>query len=247
MDLAAYRQSENERRRLEDLLRLLPNTGGAILEIGPRDGYHSGILKSRFASVIGVDLDPPKLSLPGVQMTKASVTALPFKSGIFSCVLCAEVLEHVQDLESAAAEITRVTCGVVVIGVPFRQDIRVGKLTCSRCGRVNPPYGHINTFDEQKLKSLFHRLELVECSFVGKVTRRTNPLSSWLMTKAGNPWAAYNQEEPCIFCGSHFEGSPSETIKSRACASLAYRLDRVQQVFLQPSAAWIHALFRKPA
>jgi SAM-dependent methyltransferase len=246
MDLTAYRQSERERQRLNDLLRLLPNRGHSILEVGPRDGHHSALLKERFDSVVGVDLAPPRLSLFGVSMAQASVTALPFRSSAFACVLCAEVLEHVPDVEQAAAEISRVASGAVIIGVPFRQDTRAGQLTCRQCGKVNPPYGHVNTFDEQKLRTLFHTLEPVEFSLIGSTTARTNSLASWLMTKGGNPWAAYDQDEPCIFCGNRFELPPPRKTMERVCSALAHRLNMVQRLFTRPAAAWIHALFRKP-
>ena len=218
---------------------------GSILEIGPRDGYHSEILAARFDTVVGVDLSPPKMSLPGVTFTKASVTDLPFRGNTFDCVLCAEVLEHVPHVEKAAEEIERVANDVVIVGVPFQQDTRVGKLTCTRCGKINPPYGHVNTFDERRLRELFHGLELLELSFVGRIKRRTNLFSSWLMTRAGNPWAAYDQEEPCVFCGSPFERPLPQTIYSRVYSGLAYRLDRLQSFFVQPAPAWIHAVFRK--
>lgn len=245
LDLTAYRQSENERQRLADLLRLLPDSGGSILEIGSRDGYHSAILASKFDPVVGVDLETPKLPIPGVRLAKATVTDLPFHDRSFGSVLCAEVLEHVPDPQKAAAEITRVSRAIVLIGVPYRQDIRVGKLTCARCGKVNPPYGHVNTFDEQRLQSLFHELELIEFSYVAAVTNRTNALSSWLMTRAGNPWASYNQDEPCIFCGSRFEIPAAQTMASKVCTAVAHRLDLLQRSFMRPSPAWIHALFRR--
>ena len=247
MDLTAYRHSERERLRLDDLLRLLPNRRGSLLEIGARDGYHSGILAGRFDFVVAIDLQLLEMSVTGVSIAQASVTALPFRDNAFDCVLCAEVLEHVPELEKAAAEISRVTRGTAVIGVPFRQDTRVSKLTCGRCGEINPPYGHVNTFDEGKLRSLFRDLDLVEFSFVGTNTERTSSVASWLMTKAGNPWAPYDQDEPCIFCGSRFERPPARTIRKKIYSSVADRLNRVQRAVTRPLANWIHAVFRKPA
>ena len=98
VDLGAYRQSENERLRKDDLLRLLPRTGGLVLEVGSRDGYHSKILAQRFSLVVAIDLEPQPIAASRVVISKASVTALPFQDSAFDCVLCAEVLEHVPDV-----------------------------------------------------------------------------------------------------------------------------------------------------
>jgi SAM-dependent methyltransferase len=245
VDLAAYRQSENERLRKDDLIRLLPRTGGLVLEVGSRDGYHSRILAQRFSLVVAIDLEPQPIAASQVVISKASVTALPFQDGAFDCVLCAEVLEHVPDVGVAAAEISRVARRDVLIGVPFRQDTRVGKLTCRNCGRVSPPYGHVNTFDENRLRSLFPTLSLVEFSYIGANADRTNWLSSRLMTAAGNPWGPYDQDEPCVHCGRQFVRPAPRTMPQRILSSAALRTDNVLHLFSRPAPIWIHALFRK--
>lgn len=245
MDLGAYRQSENERLRRDDLLRLLPQTRGLILEVGSRDGYHSKILAERFDLVVAIDLEPQRITASRVVTARTSVTSLPFQDAAFDCVLCAEVLEHVPDVRAAAAEISRVARRDVLIGVPFRQDTRVGKLTCHNCGKVSPPYGHVNTFDENTLKSLFQTLKLIEFSYVGTSVDRTNWLSSRLMTIAGNPWGPYDQDEPCVHCGRPFVRPAPRTMPQRILSSAALRMDSVLHLFSRPAPTWIHALFRK--
>jgi SAM-dependent methyltransferase len=217
-----------------------------LLEVGSRDGYHSKILAERFDLVVAIDLEPVRVAASKLVFAKTSVTSLPFRDNAFDCVLCAEVLEHVPDLRTAATEISRVARGDVLIGVPFRQDTRVGKLTCRNCGRVNPPYGHVNTFDESTLRSLFPMLQLVEFSHVGTTLERTNWLSSRLMSLAGNPWARYDQDEPCVHCGRRFAQPDGQTTAQRMLSSAAHRMDKFQQLFSKPVSTWIHALFRKP-
>lgn len=53
----------------------------------------------------------------------ADATALPFKSGMFSRVVCSEVLEHISDDHSALSELSRVTrnAGVLVLTFPHRR------------------------------------------------------------------------------------------------------------------------------
>ena len=215
------------------------------MEVGFRDGYHSKILAERFELVVAIDLEPQRIVASRVVIATASVTDLPFADNAFDCVLCAEVLEHVPNVAVAAAEISRVARRDVLIGVPFRQDTRVGKLTCPNCGRVNPPYGHINTFDENTLQSLFPTLAPIEVSYVGTNVDRTNWLSSRLMTAAGNPWGRYEQDEPCVHCGRQFVRPAPQTTPQRILSSAAHRMDQVLHRFSRPAPTWIHTLLRK--
>jgi len=245
MDLETYRQTEVELKRWKDLLRLLPKGQHSILDIGARDGFHSRILSEYYAAVTALDLEQPTFSAERVTTIKGDVTDLQFPANYFDCVLCAEVLEHVRAVEQAVAEIIRVAKKDVVIGVPYREDTRVGKLTCSSCGKVNPHYGHVNVFDEATLRALFHGLEIVEVSFVGQSKERTNHLSSFLMTTAGNPFGTYDQTEPCVFCGRHMLGPASRLPYQRVASRLASYLDSVQRILTRPSPNWIHIRFRK--
>jgi SAM-dependent methyltransferase len=245
MHLAAYRRTESERVRTSDLLRLLPRRRRSVLEIGARDGHHSRALTGYFEFVTALDLEMPTFAIEGVTPAQGDVTALSFPDNSFDCVLCAEVLEHVPAVEKAAAEITRVARHEVLIGVPYRQDTRVGKLTCQKCGKITPAFGHINRFDEERLAKLFPRLCIAEISFAGTTLDRTNSLSSLLMNLARNPWGTYGQDEPCIHCGASLAFPPERNLFQKICSGLAFQLDRTQRLWVKPASSWIHVLFRK--
>lgn len=245
MDLAAYRASAAEQLRAQDLLRLLPVGRRSILEIGARDGFHTRLLAQRFAHVVALDLEQPPIDIPGVVAVRGDVTCLDFPDASFDCVLCSEVLEHVRRLDKAASEITRVTRYEALIGVPYRQDPRVGQLTCSACGRTNPAYGHLHSFDEQKLQRLFAPLRVQTVSFVGLRSERTNALAAWLSDRARNPWGVYEQDEPCIYCGAHMRPPASRSLLEKTCSRLAHYVNLLQQPFVKPTPAWIHVLFSK--
>jgi hypothetical protein len=132
-----------------------------------------------------------------------------------------------------------------VIGVPFNQDTRVGETRCAQCGKHNPPWGHINTFTEARLRELFRGGRIQETSFVGSTRERTNSLSAWMMRLAGNPYGMYDQEEPCIFCGHALVAPSSRTLLSRVLTAGAVRLTRVQQRFTTPAPIWIQLLIEK--
>ena len=97
-------------------------------------------------------------------------------------------------LNKACNEITRVTKKYVIIGVPFKQDIRIGRITCTYCGVISPPWGHFNSFDEKKIKNLFPSLVMQQSSFIGVEKSKTNPISSFLMDLSGNPYGVFVSE-----------------------------------------------------
>jgi hypothetical protein len=248
-DLIAYRNSEREKERIRSLFQLIPTTGDSALDIGARDGFLSLLLAERYASVTALDLDLPRIDHPRVSCVRGDMTAMKFGEGSFELVLCAEVLEHIPPvlLSKACSEISRVARDRVVIGVPYRQDIRLGRSDCQSCGAKNPPYGHVNSFDEAKLAALFPDLTVERFSYVGKTRERTNALSVLLMDFAGNPYGTYGQEEGCVHCGAKLEEPRNRNFAQKVATFTAHRLRLLLNRFSTPRANWIHVSFRKPA
>lgn len=244
-DLEQYRQSEQEKARSADLLRLLPRGRKSVLDIGARDGYFSRLLTEYFDEVTALDLEKPRFEFPRVTTVAGDITKLQFPDASFDCVFCAEVLEHIPALEQACRELVRVARHEVVIGVPFRQDTRFGRTTCRKCGKLNPPWAHVNTFDEEKLQKLFQTMSLRAQSFVGTNNEITNPLAAMLMDLAGNPWGTYDQDEPCIHCGSALVAPNGRAVMSRVYSGVAVRLNRLQAAMSRPHPNWIHVVFAK--
>ena len=234
-----------ECERLDRVSSLLPKRGESVLEIGARHGVMTELLARIFDRVTALDLTTPTFQIPGVKTTAGDVQSLGFPDDCFEYVVCTEVLEHVPDVARAANEICRVCRSGFFISVPYRQDTRVGRTTCLHCGKANPPYGHINTFDEQKLQQLFPRASVVSMQYVSENRERTNSLSTWLQDVAGNPYGTYDQEEPCIYCGSTLARPETGSLLCRAAAAMGVRIYDVQYRFNQPRATWIMALFAK--
>jgi len=243
--LERYRTSEQERARTDDLVRIVPR-GTTVLDIGARDGHFSKLLTEVFETVTALDLQLPSFEQPRVIPVEGNVTHLPFSEGSFDCVFCTEVLEHVRDLRSACSEIIRVAKRHIVIGVPFEQDLRIGRTTCQSCRGINPPWGHVNSFTEERLVRLFAGLKVVSKSFVGTNTEATNPISTFLMDCAGNPWGTYDQEESCIHCGARMTSPPcNRPMWRRACSALAVRINLLQAVTTRMHPNWMHVVFSK--
>jgi len=247
MDLTQYSEDYSVISRTNDLLRLIPNGGNAVLDIGARDGHFSKLLTEKYKSVTALDLEEPSISHQNIQCVKGDVTSLDFEDNYFDLVFCAEVLEHIPPslLDQACSEISRVSNEYLLIGVPYKQDIRVGRTTCYSCGKKNPPWGHVNSFDEQRLAKLFPKFKVCEISFVGKTTSHTNLISSMLMDFAGNPYGTYHQEEPCMYCNKPLINPPERNLLQQISTKLAFYTNNIQKLFLQEHGNWIHILFKK--
>lgn len=245
-DLKTYRASELEKARTADLLRVLPTGRTTALDIGAREGFFSRLLTEHFSLVTALDLEKPTFSGPRIVTVAGDVTRLEFPDNAFDCIFCAEVLEHVSEVEKACREIVRVARHEIVIGVPFKQDIRIGRATCGACGKVNPPWGHVNSFDEGRLLSLFPDCKLISKSFVGVTSEATNTLSMVLMDLAGNPWGTYDEDANCIYCNARLCAPVKKrTLASKICSALAHRINQLQAHWTRPHDNWIHVVLSK--
>ncbi|HUK18450.1 MAG TPA: class I SAM-dependent methyltransferase [Bryobacteraceae bacterium] len=231
--------------RTNDLMALLPPGHSTVLEIGARHGFITRYLAERFQTVTALDLEKPSIPLDRVIPVQGDVRHLDFPDNSFDCVLCTEVLEHIADLAAAAGEISRVARHDVLIGVPYRQDIRVGRVTCNHCGKFGPAYGHINKFDEAGLRKLFSPLSVSAIHYVSKNTERTNALAVWLQDLGGNRYGTYEQEEPCIHCGREMVPRDKYSLLENICTAAGLRLYAAQALFNKPRPTWIHILFHK--
>ena len=247
MSLIEYRASANEQMRTQDLLDLTPSSGARALDVGARDGHFSRLLADRFDSVVALDLTMPDVSHPKVSCVEGNAAALDFADGSFDFVLCAEVLEHVPPdiLPKVCSEMERVCRGQLLIGVPYRQDLRLGRTTCQSCGKQNPPWGHVNSFDGDRLKGLFAACSVKSIRYVGRTSLRTNALAAKLMDLAGNPYGTYTQDEACVHCNGSI-GAPSSRDPSRKMLTkLGSWAEQASQTLTLPRANWIHVLFER--
>jgi hypothetical protein len=246
---SGWRETEIERTRVADLMALLPGDVEAAIDIGARDGFISSQLADRGVTVTALDLERPSIDDTRICCVKGDATALAFEDAHFDLVFCAEVLEHIPTtlLPNACSELARVSRRYLLIGVPYKQDLRLDRSTCSQCSKTNPPWGHVNSFDEARLGALFPACVVKKKSFVGQTRTATNIISTTLMELAGNPYGTYVQDEPCIHCGASMLAPATRTLTSRLLAKGAVLAMRAQAPFVQQRPKWIHVLLEKRA
>ena len=123
--------------------------GKRVLDAGCGKGRFARVLAERYprASLVGFDLAEAMLRHvpPPVSACAGSMTALPFPTGSFDCVYATESLEHAVDVDTAVAEMCRVTRPggrVVIIDKNAQQwgrseNSRVGEVVRSkRAGKI---------------------------------------------------------------------------------------------------------------
>jgi ubiquinone/menaquinone biosynthesis C-methylase UbiE len=247
MDLKEYRESSKEQRRINDLMALIPSQGESALDIGSRDGFLAVKLTGYYDKVTALDLIKPDIEDKTIECVRGNITDLRFPDNTFDLVLCAEVLEHIQPhlLQQACSELYRVSKKHVLIGVPYKQDTRFGRTTCYSCGKKNPPYGHVNSFDESRLRSLFPGMREIKVSYIGETKEKTNFLSTYFLDLAGNPYGTYHQEETCIYCENRLKNPPERSFIQKVFTKLAFLLRDIQSLFVSSQPNWIHILFEK--
>ena len=247
MDAIDFRATPQEQLRTRDLLSLMPVRGGIALDIGARDGHFSLLLAERFERVIALDLLMPTVQHPRVECVQGNAAKIDLADNSVDLVFCAEVLEHIPTalLPQVCRELQRVSRSQLLIGVPYRQDILVGRTTCQVCGGSSPPWGHVNSFDEDRLGELFSGCRVAKQNFVGSNNERTNALSARLMDWAGNPYGTYCQDEPCVHCNSPLQGPPARSLNQKLLTKLAFLARWPSNALARPHGNWIHLMLEK--
>ncbi len=105
---------------LDELMPTIPP--GLVLEIGAGEGHVSSLARSRYpeSTIVAFDLPDPGLAAGWSDLSGVfgSAVRLPFRDRSVDLVLAIEVLEHLDDPETALAEIARVARGPVLASVP---------------------------------------------------------------------------------------------------------------------------------
>lgn len=177
-------------------LSLIPKKIRSVLDIGCGDGYRCSILKEKIEAVSGIDISEVRIRrakkmFKDIEFRVGDVTTLPYKDRSFDLVVAVEVLEHVSHFEKSIKEMKRVSKKFAAFTVPYKEEPQ--KIICPHCFKKFYLSGHINYFDEKKIKKLAEEnnlkiLKVKRISPFPYVQFKTYPESvkkilNWVITK----------------------------------------------------------------
>lgn len=184
-------QLHAERRRAEVTASLLkPGFDDVILDVGCGDCYHIHRILKYCPHTVGIDISLEKLRegkrmVSEASLIRASSESLPFQPRVFNKIICLELLEHLRDPSKTIKEMHYALReeGILIISLPYKEQITMTK--CIHCGKLTPLWGHLQSFDEEKLFHLLPRnYRLVSCEYVGTMMSSYHlfnrlPVSLW--------------------------------------------------------------------
>lgn len=148
---------QGEKRRAQVTVGLLePHRDDRILDVGCAEGYQISYVVKQSERIVGLDISTGRLRkakrrMRDVCFVRASSERLPFRPQVFNKVLCLELLEHLKEPHKTILEIEfalRIG-GTIIVSVPYKE--RIVATQCVHCGKLTPLWGHIQSFDAQKL------------------------------------------------------------------------------------------------
>jgi 2-polyprenyl-3-methyl-5-hydroxy-6-metoxy-1,4-benzoquinol methylase len=138
--------------------------GQTVLNIGVGDGSLERLAMARGIEICSLDpstqaIDALRAALElGERARSGYVQEIPFDGESFDAVVLSEVIEHLEDevLDRALAETLRVLKpgGRLIISTPYAEHLASGTAVCPDCGHVFHRWGHVQTFDKARLRTL---------------------------------------------------------------------------------------------
>jgi ubiquinone/menaquinone biosynthesis C-methylase UbiE len=151
-----------------DIRELKLNSQSIVLDAGCGTGRHlRELARIPQLTIIGIDKDEkeieealkfvhemPDAASGDVCMMKSDIKKLPFADEFFDCVICSEVLEHIEQQDEAMRELIRVLKpqGSLVISVPRYYPERICWLISSEYH--NKEGGHIRIYTKKNLHNM---------------------------------------------------------------------------------------------
>lgn len=137
----------------------------SVLDVGCGEGFTlKRFQKAHLGGKLeGVEFSPRALAIgrrfhPDLLLREGSIYQLPYEDGSFDMVLCAEVLEHLEDPEKALTELYRVTRKYVIITVPNEPFFRIANfLRGKNISRFGNDREHINHWSKGSIARLVGR------------------------------------------------------------------------------------------
>ena len=157
-----YRRSVLKQRKLAEVVAMLgPTQGLRCLDLGSDNGVVSALLRARGGDWASGDLTVEAVNsirdLVGSDVHVVRGDHLPFPDGAFDKVAVVDMLEHVPDEVSFAAELARVTRpgGRLVVNTPHLKRTALRRARHA-LGQTDERHGHLRAgYTVERLRELF--------------------------------------------------------------------------------------------
>jgi len=159
--------------KIDRLLDLEP--GDRVLEVGCGAGHLVKRLAERGIDIVGIDVNPNAAEIAGTdRVIEMAADSLDFPDDEFDAIVSVHAIEHIPELEAAAAEMARVLkpggsalyiypaepimglyaipTSIILHGTPFKaREVHCQKLWPAKLARMMTPLGMSQTHSEFNL------------------------------------------------------------------------------------------------
>ena len=198
-----HKPNEFEIAKAKQIERGFPDAAKTVLDVGCGTCWMLESLRSKWDYAVGADYTIEGLKRAKLPRVQASGFALPFRDDSFDLILCAEVIEHLndEDLARLLRELFRVSSKYLLITTPYRERRELGMIKCDLCLTKFHTSLHLRVWTEDLLESTFAKegFKPVWIETTGKRRFRSNLISSLNGYLTG-----YYAAEPrvCPVCGN---------------------------------------------
>ena len=168
--------AHDERRVREYIISKVSISVGSVLDVGCGRAWVAEHYLPKGVNVYSLDISPTNPAeavkfYPSKNHFAIAADSfhLPFKDGLFDCVIASEIIEHIVDPDKFINELFRVVKkgGQLIITTPYKEKIIY--YLCIHCNKKTPVNAHLHSFDEKKLERLYpgDDLEKFSCETFG--------------------------------------------------------------------------------
>lgn len=216
-----------QRNLLQAIRDFWPADIASVLDVGCGDGKLTSQLATTGATLLGLDSSEEALSRLPFAGVKGDAQQLPFDDGSFDLVMSTDALEHMPDAEESAAwsELFRVAKKVVMVAVPFREELLDATAKCADCGHCYHVNWHQRSYDFADLHRRAPAGWSVRCTVLaGEPWSAMLPPETHLRRLALGEWSGWDAAI-CPECGADGQAAqPVQPLPSLLAQALGEKL-----------------------